>query len=164
MSKERKFIGEGNEHCVYVSRARSEWIVKKPKNLCLASLRFMGTASSNISKEIRKTVVLANKHGIKTPETRVFTVGDGYLIAQKKITEDQSLSQDEKRQLISETKNELLTNHFEMKPENFLSSKGRLYLVDLTWGYTRILDGLGILDHETQNVLKVKLLKKLRLI
>lgn len=149
---DRQFLGEGNEHKVWKSRYDS-WVLKTPKLVNNLSLMIGRKKVGEILRaEISFNKERCNACKIKSPLTRVFPSKSGYVLLQQYIDEDSSLSIPEVFELIS--RDSYISSIYYQKPENFISSKRDLYMVDLTFGFTRILDSFGILSHEKQNLLK----------
>jgi hypothetical protein len=149
---ERTLLGEGNEHRVWESRHNGV-VLKTPRILNSLSVKLRGRqALEVIQSEIDFNKDKCNDAKIRFPETRVFSMNGSYVLLQQYIAEDGTLSDAEIRNKVST--DPYFLSIYDQRPQNFISNGGELYLVDLTFGFTRIFDGLGVISHEKQNILK----------
>lgn len=150
-------LGEGNEHQVWQSRHES-WVLKTPKLLNYITLRI---SNRNVAEVLRAEIDFNKRKyaecQIIFPQTRVFSFGNGYVLLQQYIKEDGSMDREEV--YIKVSKDPYISSIYDQRSENFVSNNGDLYLVDLTFGFTRIFDKLGILSHEKQNLLKGQVIR-----
>lgn len=156
--RERKLIGSGTEHKVYES-FNDGWVLKIPSDLNILSINiFLGFRYRKLKEEIEFNERECASCGILTPETRIFAFGRGYVMAQRRVDEDFSLSRFEVGEEIKKGGNTFLIDTFKIRPENFLSNQGNIYLVDLTCGLTRIASDL--VGFKFQNRLKARFLMR----
>ena len=139
---EREKIGSGWEHNIFRSSIDG-WVLKKPKEATLFFLRLLTkTPGELIKEEVESNSERLTKNNIFFPETRVFTFGAGYVIAQKYVEEDNSLDNGGKRYRIEQTGDSYLINLFTREESNFRSNGGNIFCLDLTYGFNRILKGI----------------------
>lgn len=143
-------LGVGQEHQVFESSIEG-WVLKRPKLIQTALLNILYSSPGDVVRqeivEIEKRFEAANIH---TPQTRVFPVGRGYIIAQKRIVEDNSISSGTILENIKKCGDLYIDDYYQNNPKNFSSNSGRIYCLDPTLGYFRVLDRLGIMGYETQ--------------
>lgn len=154
---ERQIVGRGCEHTVYRSQHK-DWVLKTPRwSVLLCGIILDKIPSQIIAGEFKKARELSQNTGVIFPETRVFPFGKGYVVVQKYIQEDYSVSDPE--ECLLKTGNEDMINAYEIKPDNFIAHEGRLYWVDPTFGFTRIPDETGIASQGECNRLKLEALR-----
>jgi hypothetical protein len=154
---EREFLGAGWEHRVYASR-NPDWVLKKPSNFNIVSINLLlCNRYRKIEEEMAFNIEECRLAGIRTPETRIFPFGRGYVMAQRRIDEDRSLTKTEIEKKILDSRSAYVYDLFQINPENFTSHGGEVYLIDLTMGSTRI--DAGIFGYGIQNHIKASVIK-----
>lgn len=154
---ERQIVGKGCEHTVYKSQHK-DWVLKTPRwSVLLCGIILDKMPSQIIAGEFKKAQQVSKDTGVIFPETRVFPFGNGYIVAQKYIQEDHTVSDPE--EYLLKTGNEDVINAYEIKPDNFIAHEGRLYWVDPTFGFTRIPHETGIISQRECNRLKLGALR-----
>lgn len=139
---ERERIGQGYEHTVYRAKHNPEWVLKKPR-----IHQYFSSNALQIRQEIQEKQELLAESTIKIPETRIFSLQKGYVIAQKFIDEDNSVEVEEHLQ---EQNIPHVMHRYHNNPQNFISNSGAVYWVDPTKGFvTRLLERYHIMSEDT---------------
>lgn len=148
--KEREFVGQGREHRVVRSRRDTQTVLKTPRVLNSLALRYLFDGVRTVRRDIDQKTRLAKRAGVQIPTTRVFSLPSfqgSYVIAQKYIPNDHSVHIGEylKSRQVDE-----LTLMYESHSDNFLSYRGRVYLVDLTHEFfIRLVQKTKVMNTET---------------
>jgi hypothetical protein len=142
MNVERASIGTGTEHIVVASR-NPNYVLKRPiltNRLVHALTR---TNADTIRRDINHTqLIVAALEDIRVPQTRVFPRGTSYILAQRRIDDDGSANIGS---VLATKADVFLQERYHIKPQNFHSSQGIIYIVDPTKSpRTRIFGILGI--------------------
>lgn len=149
---EKQLIGEGLEHKVYAS-IDPAWVLKRPK---LQKLVSVGIFNKNILSSVLYDIEFMKekclKTGIMFPETRVFPFGNGYVLAQRRVVADNSMSQKEIIDFLNSAADKYMLHRFIGQPSNFLTNHGNLYMVDLTMGVIHVPQ--RFLSYDLQDKLK----------
>lgn len=169
-------IGSGKEHRVYQSRF-PEWVLKKPtlKNQLMFWLFRFNPKIVRAEHEITADALQSTQ--VLFPKWRVFilpqfnkkfgpfTLNKGYVTAQEKIIEDNSLSKQEIIEILKSEEQSYLLARFDISPDNFMTQDKKLYNVDPTKGimFSGIMDRLGIMSkqrhHRIRTLIKNDLAK-----
>ncbi len=150
MIERREKIGTGWEHEVFESKIEG-WVLKRPKGVALALFRlFFKSPSDVLKQELDYHSERLKRNYIKFPETRIFTIGKGYIVAQRIIEEDLSLNPLDIRGKLEQTGDQYLIDLYQRDSSNFRSNNGDLFCLDLTFGFNRYPHKLGIINIENQ--------------
>ena len=142
MANSRELIGHGREHEVFRSN-REGWVLKKPKAPILMALALSGFGPQKVIQELRETEeLIASSKILKSPETRIFPFGRGYVIAQRFVQEDNSL-EDIRAKLKAEGQT-LMANRYSLLHGNFVTNNGGLYIIDHSHAFYRFGERLGL--------------------
>lgn len=141
MSNLRELIGSGREHEVFRSN-RDGWVLKRPKGPILAALTLSGFGPKKVIQELRETEdLISSSQILRSPETRVFPFGRGYVIAQRFVEEDGSV--EDIRAKLKQEGQKLMANRYSLAHGNFINNNGRVYLVDHSHAFYRLGERLG---------------------
>jgi hypothetical protein len=154
----RNTIGRGNENT-----AKAGWtgvVLKETNFLSMMSLAFSGGVSA-LRREIAFCEGEAQRSEIKVPRrTRVVKFPIGFKIGQDYIPDDGSLTREQIAEKIERSGTQFIKEGYKIKPENYHGFEQEVYLVDLTFGYARILG--NFISIETKNHYKLMTLNVLR--
>lgn len=139
MKFEREIVGIGHEHAVYDS-PKTGGVLKVPDRKTQFALRFLG-GYKRVKEEIAFAEKASTNSPVKMPETRIYKINNSYVIWQRKIEPDNSISIPETLKKAKPIFQELYHNN----PTNFMSSEGIVWWIDYTRGIiARGLTAIGI--------------------
>ncbi|HYM65057.1 MAG TPA: hypothetical protein VES68_01040 [Candidatus Sulfotelmatobacter sp.] len=137
----RELIGAGREHEVFKSN-RDGWVLKRPKGPILTALVISGFGPQKVTQELKEAEdLISSSQILRSPETRVFPFGRGYVIAQRFVEEDGSV--EDVRAKLKEEGQKLMANRYSLAHGNFINSNGHVYLIDHSHAFYRIGERLG---------------------
>ena len=142
MNVERAFIGAGTEHTVFASR-NPNYVLKRPRLANRLVHALTRTNADTVKCDINHTqLIVAALEDIRVPQTRVFPHRSSYIIAQRRIYDDGVA---DIGRVLATKADIFLQERYHIKPQNFLSAQGLIYIVDPTKSpRTRIFEVLGI--------------------
>ncbi len=156
---ERAIIVAGTEHIVFASH-NPNYVLKRPRIANRLVHALTRTNADTVKRDINHTqLIVAALENICVPETRVFPRGSFYIIAQRRIYDDGTT---DIGSVLATHADIFLQERYHIKPNNFLSEQGIIYIVDPTKSpRTRILEVLGI-DEFAFNRIRRHFRKKIR--
>ena len=159
MNVQRTFIGAGTEHIVLAAH-NPNYVLKRPRIANRLVHVLTRTNADTVKRDINHTqLIIAALENICVPETRVFPRGSFYIIAQRRIYDDGTT---DIGSVLATHADIFLQERYHIKPTNFLSEQGIIYIVDPTKSpRTRILEVLG-LDEFAFNRIRRHFRKKIR--
>ena len=139
---ERAIIGAGTEHIVFASH-NPNYVLKRPRRANRLVHVLTRTNAHTVKGDINHTqLIVAELEDIRVPETRVFPRGSSYIIAQRRIHDDGTT---DIGRVLATHADVFLQERYHIKPQNFLSTQGIVYIVDPTKSpRTRIFEIFGI--------------------
>lgn len=139
---ERKKIGQGFEHTVVESRHHPTIVLKTPRPVNVFLMRLLGQDPKFIKHEIAISQEKIRGTGVLIPPTRIFTFKSSYVMAQSKITADNSIK--DIHDYLKNHGTTFLRYKYLHNAFNFISHNNHIYWIDPTNGPSlfRILNQL----------------------
>lgn len=133
----RQILDRGKEHIVFRSQKHFGHVLKIPTPRTLDSIRKL-EGPIVIAEELLKISTMIATTTVQIPETRIFIFPSwegGYVLRQRFIEEDNSVNI---KDHLNAQRLQLLTDEYDVNPENFRSYQGVVYYLDPFWGPRRI--------------------------